>query len=132
MGRGSREFTPVLKESMDEPYLGWTPIHVSGNQGVRSFYVTMTNKYKLEGLQAVPISFSLPKEAINDGLKMYSVITSNDELKILEGDGVLDYPAPMNRKGENDMFYRMPRGFIGGFEYRRDACYPTLGEYCGV
>ena len=129
MGQGPGKFTPVSKESTGG-YLGWTPLHVPGNQGVRSFYLTLTDQYKIEGLQAVPISFSAPIEALNDGQKMYSVITSNEELEIFEGDGVLDYPAPINRKGESDIFYRRPRGFIGEFEYLRDACYPTVGEYC--
>ena len=132
LGRGPGEYTPVLKESATENYLGWTPVHVPGNRGMRSFYITMTDQYKMEGLQAVPISFSAPIDALNDGLKKYDVITSNEELEILEGDGVLDYPAPRNGNGESDIFYRRPRGFIGGFEYEREACYPTVGECCDV
>jgi hypothetical protein len=40
----------------------------------------------------------------------------------------LVYPAPRNKNGESEPFYRRPRGFIGSFDYTREPCYPTIGE----
>jgi hypothetical protein len=134
VGRGLQEFTRVwneddlVKDDDTLGYLGFVPVHVPGNGGLRSFYITMTKAFTMDGLMAVPVSFSSSKEAENEGKYKYEVIVSNRELEIVEGDGVLEYPAPKNRNAVNDMYYRRPRGFIGSFEYTRDACYPTTGE----
>eukprot|EP00956_Cyclotella_meneghiniana_P008744 scaffold11945_cov59-Cyclotella_meneghiniana.AAC.5 len=131
-GQGSKDYTPVLNEEVDDDslgYVGFTPIHVPGNRGLRSFYITLTKKTADEKGNPIPLYFSSSLVPENDGKKVYGSVISNEELEILEGDGVLEYPAPRNRNGISDLFYRYPRGFIGQFEYTRDACHPSPNFY---
>lgn len=164
---GPGTFTRVLNdvpEEEDSGHVGFTPIHVPGNLGIRSFYVTMTKAFNLTDGNPVPLSFSASSVAENEGSSNYAVIVSNEELEIFEGDAVMgrfyrllisvafsnqrahhscpnrsismcsslassEYPAPQIRDGLSE-YYKRPRGFLGSFEYTKEACYPTVGESC--
>lgn len=92
VGQGSKDYTPVLNEEVDDDslgYLGFTPIHVPGNRGLRSFYITLTKKTADEKGNPIPLYFSSSLVPENDGKKVYGSVISNEELEILEGDGVL-------------------------------------------
>lgn len=92
IGRGPVDFTPVLNEVPEDDdlgFLGFIPVHVPGDGGMRSFYVTMTKTFTMEGKVAVPLYFSSSLVMENEGVATYATVTSNEELEILEGDGVL-------------------------------------------
>jgi hypothetical protein len=91
-GRGPVEFTPVLNEVPEDDdlgFLGFSPVHIPGDGGMRSFYVTLTKTFTMEDKVAVPIYFSSSLVEENEGLANYATVTINEELEILEGDGVL-------------------------------------------
>ena len=95
IGMGSNDFTHVLDDDkviMDgnvaKNYIGFQPVHIPGDGGLRSFYITITKKFDANG-QPIPILFSYPKRYENEGKNIYDVVARNEELEILEGDGVL-------------------------------------------
>ncbi|KAL7535704.1 hypothetical protein ACHAWF_005242 [Thalassiosira exigua] len=129
-GRGGKEYTPILGEDTtvedgDETlnYMGFKPVHVPGDRGMRSFYVAVTKRFTKEDGSPIPILFSYPIKGENDGLRVYEVIDDTPEIEIYEGDGVLDYPWSNWKDGP---YYRRPRGFIGFFEYDRYPCHPVI------
>lgn len=130
-GKGAKEYVRVLaddsiveNENTTEvlEYKGFTPVHVPGDGGQRTIFITITNRFKNEEGEAIPILFSYPLEGDNDGKKIYGKTTSNKALEIYEGDGVLSYPWVKNLEGP---YYRRPRGFIGTFDYDRNPCAPV-------
>ena len=132
IGKGAKEYTPILLDdttAIDNitgqtlKYQGFDPVHVPGDGGERSIYVTTTKRFKTDEDGPIPILFSYPKDG-NEGEKGYAMITSNEALEIYEGDGVLDVPWPQNGEGP---YYRRPRGFIGIFDYDRNPCRPIEG-----
>eukprot|EP00970_Alexandrium_tamarense_P011562 scaffold2534_cov176-Alexandrium_tamarense.AAC.4 len=134
-GMGPEVFTSVLSEDsavitngIVEEYVGFKPVHVPGNRGQRSFYITVTKKYKAEDGSPIPLLFSYNIKAENDGKAIYEIVEDGPELEIYEGDGVLDYPFPRDKDGTSP-YYRRPRGFIGGFEYDKNPCRPTSGFF---
>eukprot|EP00804_Cyclotella_cryptica_P004066 CCRYP_015442-RA/>CCRYP_015442-RA protein AED:0.37 eAED:0.37 QI:114/1/1/1/1/1/3/225/586 len=125
---GPGAFTRVLNEvpeDYDSSYVGFSSIHVPGNLGIRSFYITMTKTFSMTDGDPVPLSFSDSSVPENEGTSNYAVIVSNEELEILEGDAVLEFPAPQNRDGTSE-YYKRPRGFLGSFQYTREACFPAV------
>lgn len=129
-GRGKREYTRVLEENTAAVeagttlnYAGFKPVHVRGDRGQRSFYVTATKRFTTDKGAPIPIMFSGSIADDVEGTRDYQVVASSPELEVYEGDGVLDYPWPRDRKGP---YYRRPRGFIGSFDYERYPCHPVL------
>ena len=104
-----------------QPFLGFQPVHIPGDKGERTFYITM-KKVPL-GQDQPPILFSNPINSDNEGKYNYGIVTSSEEISIYEGDGVLDEPMP---KGGESPYYRRPRGFLGAFEYDKAPCLPTV------
>jgi hypothetical protein len=92
-GNGVANLTRVLDEKPedynDSGYVAFAPIHILGNKGMRSFYITATKTLKMPDGFPIPISFSNPMVPENEGMAKYGVVVSNEELEILEGDGVL-------------------------------------------
>jgi len=129
IGKGAKEYTRMLEgdtvidydSNTRMEYVGFKPVHVPGDRGMRSFYVTLTKRFTQESGDPVPILFSYPIQMDSEGERKYEVVASTNELEVYEGDAVLDYPWHTNRDGP---FYRRPRGFIGSFEYERYPCLP--------
>jgi len=129
IGNGAKKYTPVLEEDnavkdgfQTYNYVGFRPLHVLGDGGRRSFYITSTKRFKTDTGGDIPILFSAPKSG-TDGTREYDIVDSNEELEVYEGDGVLDYPWP---RQNFISFFRRPRGFIGSFDYERHPCYPVI------
>ena len=126
VGQGSEAYTRVHDDDTivtdvngtDSYYIGFMPIHIPGNRGRRSFYITTTKKYMSADGTPIPILFS--NAITNDTSYDYQLIDNTAELEIYEGDGILDYPWP--RGASEDVYYRRPRGFFGSFEYEREPC----------
>jgi len=131
LGRGSKKYTRVLEEDIsieDESgttlnYVGFKPLHVPGDRSQRSFYISMTKRFRKNGGTPITVSFSYPMVDENESEREYEVVASTPELEVFEGDGVLDYPWPPQRDGP---YYRRPRGFIGSFDYERYPCHPLI------
>jgi len=109
-------------------YKGLKPIPVPGDRGQRSFYITLTNRYTKKDGSTIPLLFSSPKEEDSEGQAKFELIKENTELQLFEGTGVLDYPWPRDRGVDDDKYsaYRRPRGFVGGFVYDRNPCWPSV------
>ena len=126
VGQGSEAYTRVHDDDTivtdvngtDSYYIGFIPIHVPGDRGRRSFYITTTKKIISADGTPIPILFS--NAITNDTSYDYQLIDKTAELEIYEGDGILDYPWP--RGASEDVYYRRPRGFFGSFEYEREPC----------
>jgi hypothetical protein len=73
----------------DLGYLGFTSLHVPGGGGVRSFHVTLTDRYAMEDGSPVPLSFSSSLVEESECARVYEVVERTEELEIVEGDGVL-------------------------------------------
>ena len=102
-------------------YVGWKDVHVLGDGGERSFYFTTTKRFLKADRTAIPILFSSPKNGESEALRQYEMVTTNSELEVYEGDGVLDYPWPTDSNGKSP-YYRRPRGPIIAFNYDRAPC----------
>ena len=97
-------------------------MHVPGDRGQRSFYVTLTKRFEQEDGSVIPILFSYPIDD-NEGERKYAMIDSSPELEVYEGDATLTYAWSQYTDGPT---FRRPRGFIGNFEYDRYPCHPLL------
>jgi hypothetical protein len=125
VGMGPKAYTRVHDDDTiitdvngtDTYYLGFTPVHIPGNRGRRSFYITTTKKYMMSDGSPIPILFS--NALTNDTSYDYQLIDNSTEMEIYEGDGILEYPWP---RASEDVYYRRPRGFFGSFEYEREPC----------
>ncbi|KAL7463237.1 hypothetical protein ACHAXS_003610 [Conticribra weissflogii] len=123
-GQGSDAFTRVNDNDdvyNSKSYVGFQPVHIPGDRGSRSFYVTI--KKVPDGEEQPPILFSYPINEDNEGKAVYDVVTSSPEIEIFEGDGVLEEPFPKN--GDSP-YYRRPRGFLGVVEYDMVPCFPLI------
>eukprot|EP00571_Detonula_confervacea_P003890 CAMPEP_0172324554 /NCGR_PEP_ID=MMETSP1058-20130122/51645_1 /TAXON_ID=83371 /ORGANISM="Detonula confervacea, Strain CCMP 353" /LENGTH=576 /DNA_ID=CAMNT_0013040857 /DNA_START=150 /DNA_END=1877 /DNA_ORIENTATION=- len=123
-GMGPKAYTRALEEDTvvnGVQYVGFKPVHVLGDRGQRSFYISMTKTFLADDGSPIPILFSYPISG-TEGEREYEVVASNEELEVYEGDGVLEYPWPKEKDG---IYYRRPRGFIGSFDYDRSPCLPN-------
>jgi hypothetical protein len=92
VGSGPFNYTRVLEDvptDDDLGYLGFTSLHVPGGGGVRSFHVTLTDRYAMEDGSPVPLSFLSSLVEESECTRVYEVVERTEELEILEGDGVL-------------------------------------------
>ena len=105
-------------------YVGWKNVHVLGDGGERSFYFTTTKTFLKEDRTAIPILFSSPIDDDAETLRQYGMVSTNNELELYEGDGILDYPWPTDPNGKSP-YYRRPRGPILAFNYDRAPCHPN-------
>lgn len=128
-GNGAQAYTRLLEEDTVVAngvetlnYIGFKPLHVPGDRGQRSFYITMTKRFTTDDGGPIPVLFSYPISG-TEGEREYAVVDNTEELEIYEGDGVLDYPWPKEKDGP---YYRRPRGFIGSFDYERYPCHPII------
>ncbi|KAL7452295.1 hypothetical protein ACHAWC_004023 [Mediolabrus comicus] len=112
-------------ETISIDYVGWKNVHVLGDGGERSFYLTTTKTFLKEDRTAVPILFSSPIKEESETFRMYELVKTNYELEVYEGDGVLDYPWPVDSNGKSP-YYRRPRGPIVAFLYDRSPCSPIV------
>ena len=111
-------------ETTSVNYVGFKKVYVLGDGGERSFYFTTTKRFLKEDRTAIPILFSSPINSLSESLRQYAMVTTNSELELYEGDGVLDYPWPTDPNGKSP-YYRRPRGPIISFNYDRSPCeYP--------
>jgi hypothetical protein len=135
-GMGPEAYTRVLGEDTTSSaedsngtavsYMGFRPVHVPGDGGARTFYVTATKRFVTEDGSPAAVLYGPPTNG-TDGEYVYGLVDSNDDLEVYEGDGVLEYPWPGgggDGDGEDDAYYRRPRGFFGSFEYDRAPCRP--------
>ncbi|KAL7491749.1 hypothetical protein ACHAWT_001032 [Skeletonema menzelii] len=106
-------------------YVGWKNVQVLGDGGERSFYFTTTKTFLNEDRTAIPILFSSPLDSEAETLRQYGMVSTNNELELYEGDGVLDYPWPTDPNGKSP-YYRRPRGPIIAFNYDRAPCVPNV------
>jgi hypothetical protein len=132
VGMGPKAYTRVHDDDTiitdvngtDTYYVGFTPVHIPGNRGRRSFYITTTKKYMSSDGSPIPILFS--NALTNDTSYDYQLIDNSTEMEIYEGDGILEYPWP---RASEDIYYRRPRGFFGSFEYEREPCGVSFTEW---
>jgi len=65
MGRGAKQYTPVLENDtvvdFDSDttlnYVGFKPLHIPGDRGQRSFYITLTKRFTTDDGGPIPILF---------------------------------------------------------------------------
>ncbi len=115
-------------ETTSVNYVGWNNIHILGDGGERSFYVTTTKRFLKEDQTSIPILFSSAMNSLSESLRQYGMVESNAELELYEGDGILDYPWPTDPNGKSP-YYRRPRGPIIAFNYERSPCeYRSLSQ----
>jgi len=112
-------------ETTSVNYVGFKKVYVLGDGGERSFYFTTTKRFLKEDRTAIPILFSSPINSLSESLRQYAMVTTNSELELYEGDGVLDYPWPTDPNGKSP-YYRRPRGPIIAFNYDRSPCFPNV------
>jgi len=112
-------------ETTSVNYVGWNNIHILGDGGERSFYVTTTKRFLKEDQTSIPILFSSAMNSLSESLRQYGMVESNSELELYEGDGILDYPWPTDPNGKSP-YYRRPRGPIIAFNYERSPCFPNV------
>jgi hypothetical protein len=112
-------------ETTSVNYVGWNNIHILGDGGERSFYVTTTKRFLKEDQTSIPILFSSAMNSLSESLRQYGMVESNAELELYEGDGILDYPWPTDPNGKSP-YYRRPRGPIIAFNYERSPCFPNV------
>ena len=105
-------------------YVGWKNIHVLGDGGERSFYLTTTKTFLQKDQSAIPILFSSAMDSSSESLRKYGIVKANAELELYEGDGVLDYPMPTDPNGQSP-YFRRPRGPIIAISYDRSPCFPN-------
>eukprot|EP00573_Skeletonema_grethae_P000342 CAMPEP_0201690638 /NCGR_PEP_ID=MMETSP0578-20130828/4035_1 /ASSEMBLY_ACC=CAM_ASM_000663 /TAXON_ID=267565 /ORGANISM="Skeletonema grethea, Strain CCMP 1804" /LENGTH=521 /DNA_ID=CAMNT_0048175683 /DNA_START=235 /DNA_END=1803 /DNA_ORIENTATION=+ len=135
-GKGPKTWVDVIEddsvgtivngnETTTVNYVGWKNIHILGDGGERSFYVTTTKRFLKEDQTSIPILFSSALNSLSESLRQYGMVKSNSELELYEGDGILDYPWPTDPNGKSP-YYRRPRGPIITFKYERSPCFPNV------
>lgn len=101
IGEGADRVTPI-------PESAFTPVEVDGNGAYQSFYVTLTT----------PDIRYRPGTGSSDLQQAYA---ATDELKLIEGVGVILFPMP-----ENVANFLAPRRFLGNVHYTSaDTCPPV-------
>lgn len=92
--QGPKAYTPVLEDDTTVEtvngtltYLGFKPLHVLGDRGMRSFYITTTNRLKAtdkDGKETpIPILFSNPLGGDDaEGGRDYGMVASTPELEV--------------------------------------------------
>jgi hypothetical protein len=139
-GKGSKTLVEIIQgdhvgtivegnETISVNYVGWKDVHVLGDGGERSFYLTTTKRFLQQDMTTIPILFSAPINGESETLRQYEIVESNSELEVYEGDGVLDYPWPTDSNGKSP-YYRRPRGPIIAFNYDRAPCEYLVLSFC--
>jgi len=139
-GKGSKTWVDIIQgdhfgtieegnETISVNYVGWKDVHVLGDGGERSFYLTTTKRFLQQDMTTIPILFSAPINGESETLRQYEIVESNSELEVYEGDGVLDYPWPTDSNGKSP-YYRRPRGPIIAFNYDRAPCEYLVLSFC--